>query len=171
MGGSEMTLDWYNDPKLKAEQKKWYAKLKAEGFRDIEGGVEGHLLSGPTPSMQLGAALTTMPGRIARAKGAAGKGNRDAGGTPKSDHWYDASVRDHCDKGKASYYHAAQRIACLAYHTRMTANKKYTWSMHSDGWGEPVIKDELGIPRSRVRKYLAELRESITFLLDKSTDQ
>lgn len=161
-------MDWYNDPKLKAEQKKWYAKLAEEGFHDVEGGVEGHLLRGPTPSMQLGAALGQMTGRLARAKQM--MGSKSGTGTPKSDHWYDEVVRDYFDKGKANYYSTAQRIAAISYVTKIIDMKKFTWAMHSDGWGEPVIATELSIPRSRVRKYLEELRERMDFLLDNTIE-
>lgn len=157
--------DWYKEEGLRKLQKEWYAKLKEDGFRDIEGGVEGPLLQGPTPSVQLGAALSVMGGRLARAKGMAGGKSDD--GTPKSDRWYDAAVREHFDRGKASYYNYAQHAATLSFHTRVHPHAKYAWSMHSDGLGENVIASELGISRPSVRKYLVILREKIHFLLDK----
>jgi len=151
-----------------ALQKKWYGKLKEDGFVDVEGGVEGHLMVGPTPSLQLGATLSGMNGRLSRAKRLAG---RPAGAkTDNPDHWFDQLVINYFDKGKTTYYDCAQRLATLICHTKLPGEMKFTWSLHSDGEGEDVISSELNIPRSRARKYLKKLRESMQIMIDNNLE-
>ena len=162
-------MSWHNNPKFLSLQKEWYAKLKAEKFKDVEGGVEGHMLQGSPPSLQIGAVLSALPGSAGRAKAATGP-TTEAGRADVT-HWYDQATKDYFDKGKEAYYDAAQRVATLSFRTKLPSNAKYTWSMHSDGMGEPVISEELGVPRSRVRRYIAQLREKMNFYLDKANDE
>lgn len=148
--------NWHTNRSFKALQKEWYGKLKDEGFKDVEGGVEGHMLQGSPPSLQMEAVLTQVPSSMARAKG-----SREA-----TQHWLDRETRDYLIRGKDVYYHCAQRIALLSFRTWLPAEVKFTWCMHSDGLGENVICSELSIPRSRARRYLAEMRENVQIMLD-----
>lgn len=154
------------DKDFRALQKEWYQKLADTGFNDIEGGTEGHLLRGPTPSFRLGAAIAGIGGRLSRAKRLAGK----PGGAKRdnSDHWLDHFTMNHSDRGKSTYYDAAQLLATLVYHTKLPAELKYTWSLHSDGEGEEVIAKEIDIPRSRARRYLERLKKTIQVMVDNS---
>lgn len=155
-------MAWNNSKEFYKLQHEWYAKL--EDFDDCEGGREGSLMWGPTPSVQLGAAIAAMPGRLARIKGALHGYDTD---NPKPhETWMDGSVTAYFEKGKSYYYDAAQRIATLSFLTTMPREVKFTWSMHSDGLGENVISDELELPRSTIRKYLVPLREKMQILID-----
>jgi len=154
------------DKDFKKLQACWYKKLKEDGFVDVEGGTEGHLMSGPTPSLHLGAALSAMPGRLSRAKKLIASGSATPSQPGNPDNWLDHFMLKVFDRGKTSYYDAAQKLATIVSHTKYPGELKFTWALHSDGEGEDVIAAELDIPRSRARKYLAMLREKMQILLD-----
>lgn len=155
---------WNETPEFKALQKEFYRRIEDEGFQDIEGGVEGHLLQQRSPTRSLGAAASEMHGRLARYKATVGAGER---GDPKRhEKWLDDRVLDYYEKGKTNYYAAAQWLGTNIFLTKALRDLKLSWSMHSDGYGEEVIADELQIPRSRVRKYLYAMKEKIKFYLD-----
>jgi hypothetical protein len=135
-------------------QKKWYAQLKREGFNDIEGGVEGHLMQGSNPTRGLKAIMPLL--------------NRPVYG--ESEAWLDAETKGSFDKGKTPYYDAANTVATLAFRTDLPALLKFAWAMHADGIGEPVIVHELGCTRWRVRKYLEGLRKRMQIILDRPSE-
>ncbi len=145
-------------------QKEWYAKLKDDGFEDIEGGTEGHLLRGPTPSFRLGAVANALGGRLSRTKRMAGRPGGSKEDNP--DHWLDHITAETFDRGKSTYYSIAQKLATMSYLTKLPTELKFAWSLHSDGEGEEVIAQELYIPRSRARRYLKRLRETIHVMID-----
>lgn len=160
-------MKWNKTKEFKALQKAAYQELKETGFHDIEGGMEGHLLQQNNPTLQLGAAAAEMQGRLSRAKSsmAAHKGG------PKShEHWYAQDVVDTYDRGKSSYYSAAQELATLLFCTNASREMKFACSMHSDGYGEIVIAEELETTRSFVRTQLIPFKDKLFKYLDKPND-
>ena len=151
---------WYKSKEVRSLTKEWYAKLKDEGFYDVEGGVEGHLLKGPTSTVSL--------------RSLANKSNIDGGlKNDRAPREFD-EVADSEDNainfmggGKARYYHHAEMISAQAIREgRIPDERCWAWLLHSQGDGERVIADTLDIPRSRVRKHVAVLRENIMARLD-----
>lgn len=147
-------------------QKEWYKKLADSGFEDIEGGVEGHLLKQKTPTLQLGSALVELQGDDKRVL--IGGNKKD----PKShERWLDAAIREYYDKGKTEYYDKAQELATMVLQLRHPCLElKYAWSMHSDGYGEEVIADELEVSRSKIRRYLYAMKEKLRGMLDSGAE-
>jgi hypothetical protein len=141
-------------------QKEWYGKAAESGYYDIEGGVDGHLLKGPTSTVSLRS--------LANKRGADHglKGDR----APRE---FD-EVADACNDdiafntgAKARYYHHAALIAAQAFREGSLPDVVcYAWQMHAVGDGERLISADLEIPRSQVRKYLAQLRTNIHLRID-----
>jgi hypothetical protein len=161
-------MAWYHDPKIRALRDEWYAKLRKEGFHDIEGGMEGHLLQQRTPTYSLGAAATEMAGKLGHTKQVLAKTKGSAHGA--HEHWLDQGVMNYYEKGKHNYYAAAEILATKIFLTNALRNLKISWSMHSDGYGEEVIAQELQVPRSHIRKYLRVLKERIKIYLDNTPE-
>jgi hypothetical protein len=161
-------MTWYTTPEFKKLQKEYYKKLKEDGFHDLEGGMEGHLLQQRTPTRSLGAAISEMHTNLSKIRSIIGG---SAPNDPKRyEKWLDTSVIEYYNKGKNTYYDAAQYIATKLFMTSVSREMKFSWSMHSDGYGEEVIADELQLPRSRIRKYLYVMKERIMFYIDKHID-
>lgn len=151
---------WYKDRAFRKQQKDWYAKLKDEGFYDIEGGVEGHLLKGPTSTVTL--------------RSLANKGDIEGGlKNDRAPREFDEVADDDdelinfMDGGKARYFHHAMLIAVQALREgRINDERCYAWTMHANGDGERVIADMLDVPRSQIRKHIKVLRDNIMLRLD-----
>lgn len=151
---------WYKSKELRKLQKEWYAKLADEGFYDIEGGVEGHLLKGSTSTVTL--------------RSLANKRSADGGlKNDRAPREFDEVADDEdeglnfLEGGKARYFHHAALIAAQAIRERVVSDERaFTWTLHAQGEGERVIGELLDIPRSRIRKHLRILRENITIRLD-----
>lgn len=151
---------WYKDKALRAQQKEWYAKLKDEGFYDIEGGVEGHLLKGSASTVSL---------RSLANKQSADQGLKNDRAPREFDEVADDEneLINYSEGGKARYYHHAELIVAQAYREgRISEERCWTWALHAQGDGERVISELLDIPRSRIRKHLRVLRDNITIRLD-----
>ncbi len=151
---------WYKSKEVRKLQKEWYSKLKDEGFYDIEGGVEGHLLKGPTSTVTL-YSLANKPNVYGGLK------------HDRAPRQFDEVADDEDESinfavgGKARYFHHAAMIACQAIRERRIPDERcWAWTFHSQGDGERMIADLLEIPRSRVRKHLSVLRENISIRLD-----
>ena len=151
---------WHKTREVLKLQKQWYKKLKDEGFKDVEGGVEGHLMSGAatTVSLDYWANLSNQQQGI--------KGD-------KVFRRFDAVADDEVDAinysegGKARYYHHASLIAAQAFREgRISPERCYAWLFHSQGDGERVIADHLEVSRAKIRKHIAVLRENIHIRLD-----
>ena len=146
-------------------QREWYQRLKDEGFHDIEGGMEGHLLQQRTPTLQLGAAISEVQGRL---RGKFFARNDDKAEDPKRhERWLDQALSNYYDKGKTEYYSKAQELATMVFHIRHASIPlKIAWSMYSDGYGEEVIADELELGRSKVRRYLYAMKDKLQEMID-----
>lgn len=141
-------------------QKEWYSKLSEEGFYDIEGGVEGHLLRGPNSSVSL---------RALANKKSSEQGLKQDFAPREFDEVADESNVDllYTSGAKARYFHHAALLAAQAVAEGWLCDDTcWTWQLHAEGDGERVISDLLEIPRSKVRKYLAHLRYNIFDRLD-----
>jgi len=151
---------WYKSKEVRKLQREWYAKLKDEGFYDVEGGVEGHLLKGPTSTVSL---------RSLANKSSVDHGLKNDRAPREFDEVADSEddSLNFLEGGKARYYHHAALIACQAIREgRLSEERCWAWLLHSQGEGERTIGDILDIPRSRVRKHVAVLRDNITIRLD-----
>jgi len=151
---------WYKEKAVRALQKEWYAKLKDEGFYDIEGGVEGHLLKGSASTISL---------RSLANKSSARQGLKNDRAPREFDEVADdeAEALNYLDGGKARYFHHADLIACQAIREgRLSDERCFAWVLHAQGDGERVIADLLGTSRAQIRKHIAVLRENITTRLD-----
>jgi len=155
---------WNRTKEFMALQKAAYQALRDSGFVDIEGGVDGHLLQQPTVTVSLSSAAKRLGGRLGRAKSVIG--NSEEEDPKKHEKWLDQALIDKIDSGKEAYYEAAQILSTLVFRTKSINELKYSRSLHSDGYGENVIADELSIPRVRVRRYLAILKNKIKIFLD-----
>ena len=151
---------WYKSRELRKLQKEWYGKLKDEGFYDIEGGVEGPLLKGPTSTVSLHS--------LANKPSADGGLKNDR--APRA---FDDVADDEGDSlnflegGKARYYHHAQMIATQAIRERRLSDERcWVWLLHAQGEGERTIAATLDISRAKTRGHIAVLRENITIRLD-----
>ena len=151
---------FYQNAEFRKQQKEWYAKLEEQGFYDIEGGCEGHLLKGPTSTVTL--------------RSLANKAERDHGlkndRAPREfDDVADSENEDinFLEGGKARYYHHAQLLVAQAYREGyLDAEVCHVWSLHSQGDGERQIAELLEIPRSRIRKHLKVFRDHILKRID-----
>lgn len=134
---------WYSKIP-KSLLKEWDEKLAEDGFYDIETGVgkEGHMLKGSTPSFRLIAAT--------------GQNVRSFDEVADSeDEMFDYQSGD-----KAEYYRIAERL-CVTEAPYLLPMHLYCWCLHSQGYGERRAGEELGIPRAKVREYLAPMRLEI----------
>jgi biotin operon repressor len=136
-------------------QAEWYQKLKDDGFYDIEGGVDGHLLKGPTSTISL---------RSFANKTAIEQGLKNDRAPREFDDVADA-LNDElmfATGGKARYYHHASLLACQAISEGLIPDEVcYAWQLHSLGEGERVIADLLEVSRAQIRKHIAYLRHNI----------
>lgn len=141
-------------------QKEWYAKAEESGFYDIEGGVDGHLLKGPTSTIS----LRSLANKREAERGL--KGDR----APREFDDVADSLNDDLQfatGGKARYYHHAALLATQAFSEGVIPDEVcYAWQMHAQGDGERTIAELLEIPRSQVRKHIAYLRHNIFLRLD-----
>jgi hypothetical protein len=148
------TRDFY---KLQGE---WYKKLKDAGFYDIEGGCEGHLLKGPNSTISLSSLAHKRTIEQGLGKGIVQREFDDVADALNDDLAFFTG-------GKARYFHHALELATQAYQEGiLTDDICATWALHAQGEGERVIADLVEIPRSRVRVYLATLRENIKIRID-----
>lgn len=151
---------WYRSREVKSLQKKWYKILEDEGFYDIEGGVEGHLLKGPTSTVSLKA--------LANKRGAVGELKQDHVTREFADVAdSEGDLVNYSEGGKARYYHHAALLAVQAIREGTIPDERcYAWAMHSQGDGERIIAEHLGVSRSQIRKHIMVLRDNITERLD-----
>jgi hypothetical protein len=163
MGGGEVMGEkkpWYKKRDFRKLQKEWYGKLEEQGFYDIEGGVEGHLLKGPTSSVTL---------RSLANKCDADHGLKNDRAPREFDDVADAEDEqlNFMEGGKARYYHHAMLIAVQAISEgRISDERCYAWTLHANGDGERVIAELLEVPRSQIRKHIKVLRENVLLRLD-----
>ena len=139
-------------------QRAWYKKLEETEFYDIEGGVEGHLLKGPSSTISLRSLA-----------------NRKEGGL-KNDHAHrtfddvadsECGTLDYPSSAKGRYYHHSQLLAVQAIREGVLCDEAcFTWWLHSQGEGERSIVNLLEISRGRIRKYLEHLRHNIFTRID-----
>lgn len=151
---------WYKSKEVRKLQKEWYAKLKDEGFYDIEGGVEGHLLKGTTSTVSL---------RSLANKQNAEQGLKNDRAPREFDDVADADddTLNFLEGGKARYYHHAEMIASQAIRERALSDERcWVWLFHAQGDGERTIAEALGLSRAKVRKHIQVLRKNITIRLD-----
>lgn len=151
--------EWYEEKSLRRLQREWYAKLEKAGFYDIEGGVEGHLLKGPTSSVN----LTSL----------ANKENVDHGlkhdRAPRSfDDVADSHNEDldYTSGAKARYYHQAALISSQAFREGYPAEMCYAWTLHAQGHGERQVAELMEKSRAQVRKHILILRANLVIRID-----
>lgn len=150
-----MTNKFTSSRAFRKLQREWYAKLEADGFYDIEGGVEGHLLKGPTSTISL--------------LSFANKRSIEQGLKRDNAHRTFDSVADSLNEelqfatgGKARYYHHATLLACQAISEGVIPDEVcYAWQLHALGNGERVISSLLEVSRSQIRKHIAYLKYNI----------
>jgi len=151
MGGGEVM----STKKFRELQAVWYEKLKDDGFYDIEGGVDGHLLKGPTSTISL---------RSFANKTAIEQGLKNDRAPREFDDVADMLNEDlqFATGGKARYYHHAALLACQAISEGVIPDEVcYAWQLHALGEGERAIADLLEVSRAQVRKHIAYLRHNI----------
>jgi len=158
---------WYNDKGLRKLQREWYARLKDDGFFDIEGGVEGHLLQGGPSSVSLLSFANTSKSygglKQPRGGGLRGRFYREFSEVAADEE----DLLNFSEGGKARYFHHASLLAAQAIREgRLPAELCYAWAFHSLGEGERVIADMLEVSRAKIRKHLAVLRKNILRRLD-----
>jgi hypothetical protein len=142
------TRRWYHNPDIVKEKKRWYKILEAEGFYDIEGGVEGHLLRGPTPSRRFYVIKDQLDGHRKKA---------DVDQILSAED----ELVNYMSGHKANYYLKAQLFAAQGFRLKELAEACFTWMMHSQGVGERTISNQLGFSRTRIRKHIKVLQNSI----------
>jgi hypothetical protein len=151
---------FYQGKAFRKLQEEWYIKADESGFYDIEGGVDGHLLKGPTSTIS----LRSLANKRVIEGGL--KGDR----APRE--FDDVADRANVDLAfatgaKARYFHHAGQLAVQAVAEGLIPDEVcWTWQMHAAGDGERTISDLLEIPRSKVRKHIAYLRHNIFLRLD-----
>jgi len=141
-------------------QEEWYGKAADSGFEDIEGGVDGHLLRGPTSTVS----LRSLANKASVDHGL--KGDRaprefdEVAGSDNADLQFNTGA-------KARYYHHAALLAAQAFREGALPDVVcYAWQLHSQGESERDIAEDLEVPRSQIRKYLAHLRANIHLRID-----
>lgn len=150
---------YYEGRAFRKLQKEWYAKA-AESFYDIEGGVEGHLLKGPTSTVTL---------RSLANKADAYHGLKGDRAPREFDEVADSENDDlQFNTGaKARYFHYAALLAAQAFREGVLSEAEcYTWQLHAEGMGERVIAELTELPRSQIRKHLAYLKFNIQIRID-----
>jgi hypothetical protein len=151
---------YYEGRDFRKLQKEWYKKAESTGFYDIEGGVEGHLLKGKSSTVSL--------------KSLANKAGVDHGlkGDKAPREFDDVADGENADLqfntgAKARYYHHAALLTCQAFREGELPDAVcYAWQLHAEGWGERPIASELELPRSLIRKHIAQLRHNIHLRID-----
>jgi hypothetical protein len=136
-------------------QKEWYAKLEADGFYDIEGGVDGHLLKGPTSTISL---------KSFANKQAIEQGLKNDRAPREFDDVADMLNAElmFATGGKARYYHHAALLACQAISEGVIPDEVcFTWQLHALGEGERAIASLLEVSRAQIRKHIAYLKFNI----------
>ena len=141
--------EWHQKRDVVKLRKEWYAKLKDDGFYDCEGGVEGHLLLGPTPSRRFYVIKQEMDGL--RSK--------------KTDVHHVLGLEDELvnfmDSSKANYHHWASLIVAQAFRTREPVEDCWIWMLHTQGVGEQGIAKELGYSWTKVHRSIQVLKGAI----------
>jgi hypothetical protein len=135
-------------------------KLRESGLRDIEGGVDGHLLQGERPTISL----------FSLANRATADGGLNEGNVLRTF----AEVADADDprllfsrSSRARYYHHAELIATQAFREgQLDADTCYTWWLHAIGLSERDICETLEVSRERVHRYVQTLVQNIEYRLD-----
>lgn len=151
---------WYQENDFKKLQKEWYKKLSTQGFYDIEGGVEGHLLKGPTSSVSLRALTNNSSDDHGLKHDRAPREFDDVADSENGLLNYSAGA-------KARYYHHAMLIAVQATREGSISDERcYAWTLHANGSGERAIAELLELPRSQIRKHIKALRDNIVARLD-----
>ena len=148
-----------NKREFRKLQKAWYKKLEEDGFYDIEGGVEGHLLKGPTSTISL---------RSFANKTAIEQGLKNDRAPREFDDVADAVIDElqFATGGKARYYHHAALLACQAISEGTIPDEVcYAWQLHALGEGERAIATLLEVSRAQIRKHLAYLKHNIEIRL------
>lgn len=151
---------FYEGKKFRDLKKEWYGKLSDRGFKDIEGGVEGHLLQGTSGTVSL---------RSLANKSAAHHGLKNDNAPREFDEVADSKNVDllFMGGGKARYFHHASELAAQAFREGAIDELTcYSWQLHARGEGERSISNLTGVPRSQIRKHLAWLRENIMLRID-----
>lgn len=151
---------FYDTREFRKLKREWDAKAAASGFYDIEGGVQGHLLKGPTSTVSL--------------KSLANKQKQEHGlkGDRVSREFDDVADSENADLAfstgsKARYYHHAALLAVQAFREGVLDDHLcFAWQLHALGEGERVIADLIERPRSQIRKYIAQLRTNIKIRID-----
>jgi hypothetical protein len=149
-------VPWYKDRAFVREKKAWYAKLKAEGFYDIEGGVEGHLLVGPTPSRRFHVVKEQLkPGSKVDVHQILGA---------------EEDVVNFMDNAKGNYHNLVQLLVAQAFRNREPSTECWTWMLHSHGVGERAICRETGYTPSVVARNVKTLKRSVNARLTAFTN-
>lgn len=158
-------------PEFYREQKRWYKRLAAEGFHDIEGGVENaHILQ------QHGGGSNTTTGLNA-VQVRSGRPMQKLDTFSRGHEWEELiSDQDlNVDARRSffgTYIHYAQLVTAQEYELqrlgkdRRASATRTAWALHAQGVSERAIARYLGRTRREIRKYLAQLREIILLAID-----
>jgi hypothetical protein len=149
-------VPWYKERAFIREKKDWYAKLKAEGFYDIEGGVEGHLLVGPTPSRRFHVVKEQV-----------------SPGAKVDVHQILSAEEDivnFMDNAKGNYHSLVQLLVAQAFRMREPVVSCWIWLLHSHGVGERAICREMGYTPSVVARHVKTLKRSVNARLTAFTN-
>lgn len=139
-------VKYYRTSAFKAKQKAAYAQLEAEGFYDIESGLDSPPMLKPHQTT-----LQEEPRRL--------------GG----DTWLDSFTEQpyHMGAGKERYSHFATLVAAQEYELcrlgpfRRASEVRASWALHAQGISERDIARALGIYRCVVEDYVAELHDIV----------
>lgn len=145
---------WHESRALRKLQREWYAKLEDEGFYDIEGGVEGHLLKGPTSSVSLQGLANKKADDHGLKHDRAPRDFDDVADSANED-------LDYANGAKARYFHMAALISAQAFREGYSAQMCYAWTLHAQGHGERQVAEMLDTSRAQIRKHIKTLRDNI----------
>lgn len=146
---------YYEGRAFRKLQKEWYNKATASGFKDIEGGVDGHLLQGQADSVT----LQSLSNKYGLKQDRAFREFDEVAGALDELLTYPTG-------GKARYYHQAALLGCQALREGLAEDLCFSWVLHAAGLGERTISRYIEVPRCRVRKHLAQLRINLRERLD-----
>lgn len=143
---------YYETAAFKEEQRKAYAQLEAEGFNDIESGLDSPPLLKPH-HRPLNSAAARAGHHLQNHK------------SPLEDQWTETlSVQDRwvdiANAGKARYAHHATLIAAQEYALcrlgtfRRASDIRASWALHAQGVSEREIARDLDIYRWDVEEYI-----------------
>ena len=169
-----MTFTKVHSKAFYALQKKWYGKLEADGFFDIENGLDS-----PPILRQHGGGANSVAGLNA-VQAKSGRPMQALDSFRQGSEWEqlisetDMNV-DTRRSPSGTYMHYAQLIASQEYELcrlgsdRGASRQRLAWALHAQGFSERYLAKVCEATRHEIRSYIAMLDAMIHIAIDRAS--